>query len=121
MRIATLYGGRAYEPQVAMLRKGVEIVVGTPGRLVDLLQRGDLTLRHVSAVVLDEADEMLDLGFLPDVERLLTVGGEPDVVSLEAQGATETVAHRTLVVDDDPFAWELSGNCAFASPFDYAS
>ncbi|MDN4480975.1 DEAD/DEAH box helicase [Demequina muriae] len=70
-RIAQIYGGRAYEPQIDMLNKGVEVVVGTPGRMIDLLNQGHLDLRYVRTVVLDEADEMLDLGFLPDVERLL--------------------------------------------------
>jgi superfamily II DNA/RNA helicase len=70
-RVLTVYGGRAYEPQVEALRTGVEIVVGTPGRLLDLAQQKYLTLAHTRIVVLDEADEMLDLGFLPDVERLL--------------------------------------------------
>jgi superfamily II DNA/RNA helicase len=70
-RVATIYGGRAYEPQIAELEKGVEIVVGTPGRLIDLHRQKYLNLQQVGAVVLDEADEMLDLGFLPDVERLL--------------------------------------------------
>ncbi|WP_432502373.1 DEAD/DEAH box helicase [Kineococcus arenarius] len=70
-RILTVYGGRAYEPQIEALAKGVDVVVGTPGRLLDLAQQKHLDLSHVTCVVLDEADEMLDLGFLPDVERLL--------------------------------------------------
>jgi superfamily II DNA/RNA helicase len=70
-RIVQIYGGRAYEPQIDSLRKGAEVVVGTPGRMIDLLNQGHLDLRYVRTVVLDEADEMLDLGFLPDVERLL--------------------------------------------------
>ena len=68
-----IYGGRAFEPQVESLQKGVEIVVGTPGRLLDLAQRGDLILGKVKVLVLDEADEMLDLGFLPDIERILAM------------------------------------------------
>ena len=70
-RVAAIYGGRAYEPQLAELRKGVDIVVGTPGRLLDLAEQRHLALGRVSMLVLDEADEMLDLGFLPDVERIL--------------------------------------------------
>ena len=70
-RVMTVYGGVAYEPQLEALANGVEVVVGTPGRLLDLMDRGNLDLGHVKVVVLDEADEMLDLGFLPDVERLL--------------------------------------------------
>ena len=71
VRVAAIYGGRAYEPQLAALRKGVDIVVGTPGRLLDLAEQRHLVLGRVNALVLDEADEMLDLGFLPDVERIM--------------------------------------------------
>ncbi|GAB3539522.1 DEAD/DEAH box helicase [Arthrobacter tecti] len=70
-RIVTIYGGRAYEPQVEALKRGTEIVVGTPGRLIDLYRQKILSLKNVRIVVLDEADEMLDLGFLPDVETLM--------------------------------------------------
>ncbi|MGY2129146.1 DEAD/DEAH box helicase [Blastococcus sp. SYSU DS0617] len=73
IRVQAIYGGRAFEPQIEALRNGVEVVVGTPGRLLDLAQRGDLILGKVKALVLDEADEMLDLGFLPDIERILAM------------------------------------------------
>jgi len=72
-RVTTIYGGRAYEPQVEALRRGVDVVVGTPGRLLDLAQQGHLVLGGVRILVLDEADEMLDLGFLPDIEKLLAM------------------------------------------------
>lgn len=71
VRVAAIYGGRAYEPQLADLRRGVDVVVGTPGRLLDLAEQRHLVLGRVGMLVLDEADEMLDLGFLPDVERIL--------------------------------------------------
>ncbi|WP_251060784.1 DEAD/DEAH box helicase [Streptomyces sp. ISL-100] len=71
VRVLAIYGGRAYEPQVEALRKGVDIVVGTPGRLLDLAGQKKLDLSHVRSLVLDEADEMLDLGFLPDVEKIM--------------------------------------------------
>jgi superfamily II DNA/RNA helicase len=71
VRVTAIYGGRAYEPQLAALRKGVDVVVGTPGRLLDLAEQRLLVLGRVKALVLDEADEMLDLGFLPDVERIM--------------------------------------------------
>jgi superfamily II DNA/RNA helicase len=76
MRVLTIYGGVGYEPQLEALQSGVDIVVGTPGRLLDLANRRALDLSHVHALVLDEADEMLDLGFLPDVERLLRMTPE---------------------------------------------
>ncbi|MDO8144212.1 DEAD/DEAH box helicase [Isoptericola sp. b408] len=71
VRIVQIYGGRAYEPQIETLNNGVEVVVGTPGRIVDLMNQGHLNLSRAATVVLDEADEMLDLGFLPDVEKIL--------------------------------------------------
>ena len=71
VRTLAIYGGRPYEPQIAALRAGVDLVVGTPGRLLDLAEQRHLVLGKVRGLVLDEADEMLDLGFLPDVERIL--------------------------------------------------
>jgi superfamily II DNA/RNA helicase len=71
LSVVSIYGGRAYEPQIDALRTGADVVVGTPGRLLDLCQQGHLQLGGLSVLVLDEADEMLDLGFLPDIERIL--------------------------------------------------
>lgn len=67
----TVYGGVGYDEQIEALTGGVHVVVGTPGRLLDQLNRGNLDLSNVTQLVLDEADEMLDMGFLPDVERLI--------------------------------------------------
>jgi superfamily II DNA/RNA helicase len=72
-RVMAVYGGRSYEPQVEALKKGIDVVAGTPGRLLDLARQGHLDLSHIEVLVLDEADEMLDLGFLPDVERILAL------------------------------------------------
>ncbi|HHU67730.1 DEAD/DEAH box helicase [Corynebacterium sp.] len=71
VRLTTIYGGRPYEEQIEALEAGIDVVVGTPGRIIDLYQRGDLQLDRVAILVLDEADEMLDLGFLPDIEKIL--------------------------------------------------
>ncbi|GAB88567.1 putative ATP-dependent RNA helicase [Gordonia rhizosphera NBRC 16068] len=71
LKITSIYGGRPYESQIAELKSGVDVVVGTPGRLLDLAQQGHLILGKVAILVLDEADEMLDLGFLPDIERIM--------------------------------------------------
>ena len=71
LEVVAVYGGKALEPQAKAVENGAHVVVGTPGRLLDLLRRGSLTLSGVQALVLDEADEMLDLGFLPDVEQLI--------------------------------------------------
>ncbi|MEU9467122.1 DEAD/DEAH box helicase, partial [Streptomyces avermitilis] len=73
VRVLAIYGGRAYEPQVEALKKGVDVIVGTPGRLLDLAGQKKLDLKHIKALVLDEADEMLDLGFLPDVEKIINM------------------------------------------------
>ncbi len=71
LSVQAIYGGRPYEPQIEALKAGADVVVGTPGRLLDLAQQGHLQLGGLTVLVLDEADEMLDLGFLPDIERIL--------------------------------------------------
>ena len=99
VRVLTVYGGRAYEPQVEALRKGVEVVVGTPGRLIDLANQGYLNLSQARTVVLDEADEMLDLGFLPDVEKLLAMtpsGRQTMLFSATMPGAVVALARRYM-------------------------
>ncbi|MFC6705566.1 DEAD/DEAH box helicase [Flexivirga alba] len=99
IRVATIYGGRAFEPQIDQLKKGVEIVVGTPGRLIDLAGQGHLDLSHVRSVVLDEADEMLDLGFLPDVEKLLAMtpaSRQTMLFSATMPGAVVSLARRYM-------------------------
>jgi superfamily II DNA/RNA helicase len=73
LRCATVYGGVDMEPQTQALRSGAEIVVATPGRLLDHLQQKNTSLSQVQAVVLDEADRMLDMGFLPDISRILNL------------------------------------------------
>ena len=98
-RILKIYGGRAYEPQIDALNKGVEVVVGTPGRLIDLMNQGHLDLRFVRTVVLDEADEMLDLGFLPDVEKLLAAtpaGRHTMLFSATMPGPVVALARRYM-------------------------
>ncbi|HEX3907359.1 MAG TPA: DEAD/DEAH box helicase [Mycobacteriales bacterium] len=99
MRVMVIYGGRAYEPQLEALRKGVDIVVGTPGRLLDLAKQKALDLSGIKSLVLDEADEMLDLGFLPDVERivsLLPAARQTMLFSATMPGAVVTLARRYL-------------------------
>jgi ATP-dependent RNA helicase DeaD len=71
IRALPIYGGQSYERQFAGLRAGVQIVIGTPGRVMDHLERGTLKLDHVRTVILDEADEMLDMGFRDDIEFIL--------------------------------------------------
>jgi len=69
-QVVAIYGGKSYEGQVAQIDAGAQLIVGTPGRLIDLSKQKKLDLSKIECMVLDEADEMLDLGFLPDVERL---------------------------------------------------
>ncbi|HEY4536354.1 MAG TPA: DEAD/DEAH box helicase [Enteractinococcus sp.] len=101
VRIGSIYGGRAYEPQIEDLKRGVDIVVGTPGRLIDLMKQNHLDLSQVQIVVLDEADEMLDLGFLPDVETLLqkvpSEHRQTMLFSATMPGAVITMARRYMV------------------------
>jgi ATP-dependent RNA helicase DeaD len=71
VRILAVYGGQPYGPQISRLNRGVDVVVGTPGRLLDLIERKALNIKHVRVLVLDEADEMLNMGFMEDVEKIL--------------------------------------------------
>jgi len=98
-KVVTVYGGRAYEPQIDALAAGVDIVVGTPGRLLDLAQRRHLDLSAVRALVLDEADKMLDLGFLPDVERIIRLtpdGRQTMLFSATMPSEVVTLARRHM-------------------------
>lgn len=80
-RVLSIYGGQSYSRQISRLRRGVDVVVGTPGRILDLLHKGELDLSHVRFLVLDEADEMLSMGFIEDIEAIL------DATSPERQTA----------------------------------
>lgn len=73
IRVLAVYGGQPYGPQINNLKRGVDVVVGTPGRLNDLLERGVLILSDIKTVVLDEADEMLNMGFVEEVEKILAM------------------------------------------------
>ncbi|CAO5182348.1 RNA helicase [Frankia sp. AiPs1] len=99
LRVLSVYGGRAYEPQLTALRAGVDVVVGTPGRLLDLARQRVLDLANVRTLVLDEADEMLDLGFLPDVERImaqLPTGRQTMLFSATMPGPVISLARRFM-------------------------
>jgi ATP-dependent RNA helicase DeaD len=84
LRSAVLYGGVGYATQRLALKSGVDVVVGTPGRILDLVDQGRLSLSRIEYLVLDEADEMLDAGFAPSVERLLGLTYEPQTVLASA-------------------------------------
>src|SRR5688500_5645681 len=85
LSVLPVYGGQPIERQLHALRRGVHVVIGTPGRVLDHLRRGTLVLRNVKYVVLDEADEMLDMGFAEDIEGILdTVPGERQMALFSA-------------------------------------
>lgn len=71
VRVLPIYGGQAYSRQIGRLKKGVDIVAGTPGRLLDLIRKGALDLNHITTLILDEADEMLSMGFIEDIETII--------------------------------------------------
>jgi len=125
-RSVTIYGGVSKGPQLAALRRGVEIVVACPGRLLDHVDAGDLNLSHVEVLVLDEADRMCDMGFLPDIRRIIRQVPEkrqtlffsatmprdirtladkiltsPETVQVGANAPAETVSHALYPVPED--------------------
>ncbi|HEX6444960.1 MAG TPA: DEAD/DEAH box helicase [Streptosporangiales bacterium] len=99
VRILMVYGGRSYEPQIEGLQAGMDVVVGTPGRLLDLADRKVLDLSQLRVLVLDEADRMLDLGFLPDVERIISLtpeGRQTLLFSATMPGEVVSLSRRYL-------------------------
>lgn len=99
VRVLTVYGGRPYDEQKAALAAGVDVIVGTPGRILDLYQQKSLQLDRVAVLVLDEADEMLDLGFLPAIEKILaalTHSHQTMLFSATMPGAILTLARSFL-------------------------
>lgn len=98
-KVVAIYGGKAYDGQIAELKAGAQIVVGTPGRLLDLAGQRMLDLSKIETMVLDEADRMLDLGFLPDVERLFSLtpeGRHTMLFSATMPGAIVSLARRFM-------------------------
>ena len=89
LRTVCLYGGTQYGPQESILRRGVDIVVGTPGRVKDHLERGTLNFSQLRFRVLDECDEMLNMGFVDDVEKILNAGNSSSSTSKDAAAAGE--------------------------------
>ncbi|KAI9130343.1 DEAD/DEAH box helicase [Acaryochloris sp. CCMEE 5410] len=113
--IATLYGGQNISTQLRQLRRGVHVVVGTPGRLIDHLLRGTLKLDNLSTVVLDEADEMLRMGFIEDVEKILDEtpkGRQVALFSATMPSAIRRVAQRHL---NDPVEIKIKSKTATVS------
>ncbi len=115
VRVLAVYGGQPYAPQISSLRRGVDVIVGTPGRIIDLMERKVLDLSDVRTVVLDEADEMLNMGFIEDVEAILAATPDGRQTSLFSatlparirklaqrfmrEPQSVTVKHSTLTVE----------------------
>lgn len=79
LTILPIYGGQSIEKQIGKLTTGVDIIVGTPGRVIDLIKRKNLNLKNISYLVLDEADEMLNMGFVEDVEFIMKTTNSQNV------------------------------------------
>lgn len=102
INIVALYGGQRYDVQLRALRQGPQVVVGTPGRLLDHLKRGTLDLSNLSGLVIDEADEMLRMGFIEDVEKILTQVPEQHQTALFSATMPEAIRHITRRFMKDP-------------------
>jgi superfamily II DNA/RNA helicase len=116
-RVVAVYGGVGFEYQIAALKAGVDVIVGTPGRLIDLLERRELRLDHLDVLVLDEADRMLDMGFLPQVQKILyRLESNPQTMLFSAtlEGAIRRLVDRYMrdpvfheVASQDPTVDEM--------------
>ncbi len=105
--VDAVYGGTSMDRQIAALRAGVDLVVGTPGRLIDLIERGELKLDKIEILVLDEADRMADMGFLPQVQKILyNIPGEPQMMLFSAtlDGGVGAIVRRYM---HDPISHEV--------------
>ncbi|MET0276094.1 MAG: DEAD/DEAH box helicase [Acidimicrobiia bacterium] len=106
-KVRAVYGGVSMDPQIEALRKGVDIVVGTPGRLIDLIERGELSVAAIEVLVLDEADRMADMGFMPQVQKILYRIETPHqtmLFSATLDGAVKRLVARYM---NDPVSHEV--------------
>jgi ATP-dependent RNA helicase DeaD len=110
LQIATIYGGAPYPPQLKALRAGATIVVGTPGRVIDHLDRGTLNLSNLEFFVLDEADEMLRMGFIDDVEKLLAATPEERQIALFSATMPERIRGVAKKYLKNPHRVEVEGH-----------
>src|SRR4029450_2706432 len=102
VNVLPIYGGSPYGPQLAGLKRGAQVVVGTPGRVIDHLEKGSLDLTHLDYLVLDEADEMLQMGFAEDVERILADTPEYKQVALFSATMPPPIRKLTTKYLHDP-------------------
>jgi ATP-dependent RNA helicase DeaD len=102
--IIPVYGGQSIRPQIASLRKGVHIVVGTPGRMIDHMKRRTIKLSTVTRVVLDEADEMLNMGFLEDIETILDATSANRQTLLFSATMPESIRKACQEISEEPIS-----------------
>jgi ATP-dependent RNA helicase DeaD len=114
INVLPIYGGSSYGPQLAGLRRGAQVVVGTPGRVIDHLEKGTLDLTHLDYLVLDEADEMLQMGFAEDVERILVDTPEYKQVALFSATMPSAIRKITTKYLHDPVEVTVKAKTATA-------
>lgn len=107
LRLLTVYGGVSYHPQRTKLKNGVDLLIACPGRLIDLIEQGDLTLDAVRYVVIDEADRMADMGFMPQVRQLLDMTPDDRQTVLFSATLDGDVAQLTQRYQNDPVRHEV--------------
>jgi len=110
LRVLPIYGGQSYEIQIRALKRGVDIVVGTPGRLLDLMRQGHLDLSQVKTLVLDEADQMLEMGFIDDVQMILEELSEDKQMALFSATLPEPIRKLAAKYLNDPAKILISPN-----------
>ena len=121
VKVGLIFGGRAFGPQRDMLKHGTQVVVGTPGRILDLLSQGALWLDKVRFLVLDEADEMLDRGFAPDVERIMGRANASRQTALFSATVPDWVQQTATKHLDRPVAVAVDPNPEDAAPIDHVA
>jgi superfamily II DNA/RNA helicase len=119
LKVATLYGGAPMEAQIKQLRKGIDVVVATPGRLIDLGDRGELSVGDVEILVLDEADRMADMGFLPQVEWVLRRLERAHQTLLFSATLDSDVDHLVRTYLTDPVYCEVVSDLATVEEMDH--
>jgi len=127
-RVKAVYGGVGFEPQIDALRKGADIIVGTPGRLIDLMERKEVSFADVQMLVLDEADRMADMGFMPQVQKILIrieAAHQTMLFSATLDGAVKQLVNRYMhdpvfheVLSDEPTVEEMEHRFFFVHEMD---
>jgi superfamily II DNA/RNA helicase len=127
-RVKAVYGGVGFEPQINALQRGVDVIVGTPGRLIDLAERGEVNFGSVQVLVLDEADRMADMGFMPQVQKILYgIKSNPQTMLFSAtlDGAVKALVNRYMhdpvyheVESDEPTVAEMEHRFLYVHDMD---